>query len=778
MLCLIGLAAGLTATSYAQSELAGKTTVQQRVYGGNNLSAFSFLDLKPGEPHLVREDGIAGAIPARARRRRSLLYFAQLSDFQLADEESPARVEFVDITANKGGSDVFNAAQRPHEAFVAHAAEASIRQVNRFLTSPVAAAGGRRAQMAFSIFTGDLADSQQLNETRGVLGLLEGGTVNPNSGVGNEGCPPGTPGADEAARYTGVQDRDDVVEGPQFYDPDQPDGMYATWPRYPGLMDRAQVPISATGLRVPSYVVFGNHDGLAQGNASATRAYEDVGTGCYKPTAPAFDLMNPQSALDPSYLSGLATSNPGRVSLVPRDPDRRYVDHKQFKEIFKAGQADAHGFGFVDPTENAAGNGHTGYYAWSPKPGFRFVAVDTVSEGGVPGVSALGNLDDPQFRWLERQLAAAQRADELTIVFGHHPLRRMTSPLPDEAAGPCTGDDGHGHGHNPGCDRDPRDSQPIHQRADLEALFKKYPHVVATVFGHSHENKITSFPLSRGGGFWEITSASHIDWPIQSRLIEVMDNRDGTLSVFGTVLDVDAPVRAPVSNTPAGGFGVPEIASIARTIAYNDLQQGGNPTGNGAGPITTEGGDGERRDRNVELVVRDPRRSTGGSGRCATPRGRVRGKFVGVTSLGRSRSRNRRRFPASSRGRFRRSMDRFCLVGDRFLRIGYPSRPYRRKMSRRDRRRTRGRAVLALTDHPRHALKRVRNGSSVRTLRRRFRGERRYRVGKNTWYLAQGKAARIVFKTRRRRVIEVGLADKRLTSTRAESRRFLRAFSR
>ena len=37
--------------------------------------------------------------PLRAgaqNRRKSLLYFGQLSDFQLADEESPARVEFID----------------------------------------------------------------------------------------------------------------------------------------------------------------------------------------------------------------------------------------------------------------------------------------------------------------------------------------------------------------------------------------------------------------------------------------------------------------------------------------------------------------------------------------------------------------------------------------------------------------------------------------------------------------------------------------------------------
>ena len=55
-------------------------------------------------------------------------------------------------------------------------------------------------------------------------GCSRAGTVNPNSGVDNAGCPPGTPGADEAARYTGVQDkRRRASRAPQFYDPDDPD---------------------------------------------------------------------------------------------------------------------------------------------------------------------------------------------------------------------------------------------------------------------------------------------------------------------------------------------------------------------------------------------------------------------------------------------------------------------------------------------------------------------------------------------------------------------------
>jgi len=758
------------------AEPGGNTTVQQRLGGGETGAGFQFLGTRGGEGHFVRQEGVGTVVPARDERRRSLLYFAQLSDFQLADEESPARVEFVDVSANNPFPTVFSAAQRPQEALVAQAAEASIRQVNRFGASPVAGVDGSRARLAFSIFTGDLADSQQYNEALAVRTLLEGGIVQPNSGVTNEGCPPGTPGADEAARYTGVQDRNDVIEAPQFYDPNAPAGPYAGWPRWPGLMDRAQAPFAAQGLRVPSYVAYGNHDGLVQGNAAANAGYEAVGTGCLKATAPAFDALNPQSALTPGYLTGLLTSNPTAVGLVPRDPDRRYLDHAQFKRLFGTASSNGHGFGYVDPVENRAGGGHTGYYSWSPRPGFRFIAVDTVSEGGVPGPSAEGNIDDPQFRWLGRQLDAAGRADELVIVFGHHPIRSLNSTITDETAGPCTGTDAHGHGTNPGCDVDPRSSSPIHGGDDLRRLLLAHPTVIATVFGHTHENRVTPFRRPGGGGFWAIESPSHIDWPLQSRLLEVMDNADGTLSIFGTLLDIDAPIGAPASGTSAAAFGVPQMASVARTLAFNDPQAGGSASGNGSG-------DGARADRNVELVIGDPRRSSGGAGatarqRCANAKGQMRGKAVGSAALGRRRATNRRAFRRSAFKRRRRTVDRFCFVGNLHTRVGYPDRRFRAKMSRRDRRRTRGRAVLALTAHPRYSFRRVRNGTSVRQMRRRMHGERSYRVGKNRWYIVGGRRARVVFKTSRGKVRGVGLADRRLTATKRKTRRFLRSFSR
>ena len=143
----------------------------------------------------------------------------------------------------------FESAWRPQEALEPFTVDEVVRQVNRFDASPVRNRGRRHARLALTITTGDSADSQQINEVRWVVRLLEGGRLNPNSGVEGGACgalagPPG-----EAARYTGVQDEQDILESGRFYDPNHPAGAFAAWPRYPGLMDRAQLPFEAAGLR-------------------------------------------------------------------------------------------------------------------------------------------------------------------------------------------------------------------------------------------------------------------------------------------------------------------------------------------------------------------------------------------------------------------------------------------------------------------------------------------------------------------------------------------------
>ncbi|MDX6622561.1 MAG: hypothetical protein QOE75_493 [Solirubrobacterales bacterium] len=612
----VAVAAMLTVTAAASgavSDTEGLSTVDQRLVP-TGAPPFRFVQTAPGEPYTVRED-LAAAGATRAADRTSLVYFGQLSDFQLADEESPARVEVIDPLSTPL-SLPFGAAWRPWEALEPQISDAMIRQVNQFTgASPVADGSGARRSMDFTIDTGDSADSQQRNETLWVRTLLEGGPLNPNSGVdkatySNALCPkPLVPGAAEAAKYTGVQDYDDYIEGPypEFYDPDSPQGPHSAWPKYPGLMDRAQESFGAAGLDVPSYVAFGNHDALVQGNAMANAAFEAVAMGCLKPIGP---VSNPENAaallaglLDPTRLLGSLLTGPQNTIVVPGDPQRQFVSKKQYKDIFRSGsQADGHGFDLIDPAQESASKGAAGYYAWSPAPGTRFVALDTVAEAGTivtpnGSFTAEGNIDNPQFKWLRGQLEAATAADQLVVLFSHHAPESLSADAPDELALPClVFRPSLGHDLNPGCDLDPRLSAPIHLEADMVGLLHEFPNAIAWVAGHSHDNVVDAFPNPGGpGGFWSIRVAAEADWPQQSRLLEIFDNHDGTLSIFGTILDHVGQSAAPAPGTPAAAMDLNDLAALGRTLSMNDLQSG------------APAGEGTPADRNVELLIEDPR---------------------------------------------------------------------------------------------------------------------------------------------------------------------------
>ena len=621
------LVAGLaTATGVSYAHELGHTTEDHTIQAGPPLfpgSTFETLVEGPGAPRIVR--GLANTSPlaGRAGRRTSLSYFAQLTDFQLADEESPVRVEFADPGASS--------AHRPHEAFHPWGIDYSFRQLNEFTpASPHAHAGGARAPMDLALLTGDQSDNQQYNETLWVRQLIEGGSpLTPNSGIKSDYAEcAATDRAELLARetageipdeptYMGVQDYDDLgFQAPDYYDPDEPFGaQYGTFPNWPGLMDRAQsltftpVGLRRNGAPVPTYLTNGNHDGLVQGNEDAIRAFEDLATGCFKIAQSTATLpIRPEP--DPNQLFSPALG----FAVRPDEPGRRFVDRVELKRIYSSGiQDDGHGFDFVDAAELTASAYTATYWARDLKPGVRFVSIDTVSDGGVVEQSSQGNIDDPQFRWLERELDRAEAEGKLVVAFGHHPIRSLISEVPDEAAQRCAGSydangnysapDEHGHDANPGCDLDPRASTPVHQGEDLRALLSSHPNVIAYVAGHTHEHKVLACGSDQGcaagGNWWEInTSAAPADWPQQSRLIELMDNGDGTLSIFGTLTDTAAPLPLPANGAAAAGFGNDTLASISHALGFNDPQLGDGT------------GEGAAQDQNVELIVDDPRTAT------------------------------------------------------------------------------------------------------------------------------------------------------------------------
>ena len=127
--------------------------------------------------------------------------------------------------------------------------------------------------------------------------------------------------------------------------------------------------------------------------------------------------------------------------------------------------------------------------------------------------------------------------------------------------------------------------------------------VVAFVAGHQHRNRIAAHARAGDGGFWEIVTSAHADWPQQSRLLDLVDNTDGTLSIFGTIFDHGAPARPGVRPARRGPrLSVREVewlASIARELSYNDPQGE-----NGRDGLADRRG--TRADRNVELLIPNP----------------------------------------------------------------------------------------------------------------------------------------------------------------------------
>ena len=162
---------------------------------------------------------------------------------------------------------------------------------------------------------------------------------------------------------------------------------------------------------------------------------------------------------------------------------------------------------------------------------------------------------------------------------------------------------------------------------------------------------------------------------------------------------------------------------------------------------------------------------------CASAHKGIKGKRVGPAVLGRSRKRQRRLIK-SRRLKSRAKIDRYCVAGGGSLRIGYPTKRLGRHLSRRTRRRFKGKAVLAITSSKRFKVKRVRVGTRSRTARRRLRRERRIKVGTSVWYVVSGKQSRILFRIHRGKVADIGLAARSLTRSRLATSRLLHSWGR
>jgi metallophosphoesterase (TIGR03767 family) len=545
-----------SAVAATTSGVAGTTLAGTFGRGAPNAKGYAKIVVRAGEPHLVRTDLGVPAAPERVTCRTPLLAFAQFSDTHVVDHQSPARVEWLDRFEDPNDlglvTGLLSSSYRPQELLTAQVMDAMVRAVNDIASGPVT-----DLPLAFMIETGDNSDNCQYNEVRWNIDILDGKNgIRPDSG--------------NLSRYDGVMDNNAVYYDTHYWHPEgTPLGRKADilrdkhgFPVVKGLLDAAIRPFDAAGLNIPWYTCFGNHDGLIQGNFPAkTTQLGLLATKSVKVmSAPAglsqSDVLNAvtQQDLD-SILTNLLVSPYARI--VPADANRRIVNRAQIvQEHFNtAGAPVGHGFTNANKVDG------TGYYFFD-QGSFRFVVMDSVNPNGY----ADGSLDKAQFQWVKDTIEAA--SGRAVIVFSHHTSDTMGNPLVLT-----------------GLDPSPRVLGPA-----VTSYLLSQHRVIAWVNGHTHRNQITAHSRGDGsGGFWEINTASHIDFPQQARLIEVVDNADDTMSIFTTIIDHAGPAdyAGDLSTTVS-------LAGLSRELAANDPQ------------ADLAGASGPAQARNTELLLATP----------------------------------------------------------------------------------------------------------------------------------------------------------------------------
>jgi metallophosphoesterase (TIGR03767 family) len=507
-------------------------TLQHRLDAGpvqrtGSIAAYRSVVPVEGEPHAIRSELIgADALRALKPEGAAIACIAHITDLHMTDVESPARFEYINREYQDPRFREMLPMQRAHEALNPHAIDAMARTINRIRGGPLTG-----APIELVAMTGDAVDNVQLNELNAVLALLDGGEVAPGSG---------------GPAYEGVQDPgwpDDFFWKPDgAADGEDVQTKALGFPQIPGLLERAQQPFHAAGLALPWLGCHGNHEEVCAGVGVVTRGIAAAMVGAGKP------LRLPES-LDLDAVVETFVQRPEAFMNSPQaevtaDPARRPFDLREFLDLHLRSRTLPHGHGFM--AENLE---HGIAYYVHDTPAVRFITLDTACPAG----GAEGCITRTQVRWLERRLeevhstfrsrdgtmVATRQQDRLVVILSHHGLDTLTNPRE----------------HVEGAVGSHVDAGKL-----LEILLR-FDNVVLWLNGHVHANRVRPHPdpSGRGGGFWEVTTSSLVDWPCQGRIVEILDVGDGNLEIACTMVDHQGSELADLhrelaGNAPFGGF--------------------------------------------------------------------------------------------------------------------------------------------------------------------------------------------------------------------------------
>lgn len=501
---------------------------------------------------VVEGEPLAGQTPGKVW---PLATFLHMSDLHVCDAQSPARVEFLDRYADPDYPSRalidYVGTYRPQEFLTVQVVEAMVQSLNEIEFGPLF--GG---PVDGVLVTGDVIDNGQANELSWYKALMDGGAVSSASGSSEQ-----------------VEAAHSVVEGfdPQhYYQPDNIAGnrtneLFGMVAR-PGLAAAAQEPFVATGLKHSWFAIHGNHDAMLQGTLIPDETLEALAVGNQKLTGVREGIDVEQ--IFEKFLKEIGPASYPGIELVTTtevtaDPSRGFID---MGDWVKAHTDCKHDHGLAARSKHAY---------WSKDFGqVRVIALDTVNAYG----GWQGCIDRDQLAWMTDLLDDS--GDRYVVLTSHHPLIDLVNGYaPEGEPAPALKD-------------------------EVAELLGGYRNVIAWVSGHVHDHNI-GFQTSTQGdfGFWQIRTSSHMDWPQQSRVIEIGRADDGRI-VIGTQVANHAGTwltrMAEVGETTDEQLNQPlHLAGISRILAANDWQRFD-------GSNSLESLEGQPSDRNAWLWLNDP----------------------------------------------------------------------------------------------------------------------------------------------------------------------------
>ena len=261
-------------------------------------------------------------------------------------------------------------------------------------------------------------------------------------------------------------------------------------------------PFLSEGLDTPWYAVLGNHDGLYNGGFGVIDEALKAGAVAGEVYDSEIFVNGFRDGADPN--AGVVTEGE-----TPPDADREPLTVAELLQALHEAEGEPAGHG-LSADDVAAERGYFSVHPMADKP-LRLVALQTVDGTKGPAEGSEGWISAEQGVWLEGELAAADAASEVVIVLSHHRAKELSGDSEvDEDA--------------------------------LSELLAGSDNVVLHVTGHGHANTRTLYEdASAEQGYWQLMCASTVDFPMQTRIVELVDERDGHLSIYVTNVGHNSP---------------------------------------------------------------------------------------------------------------------------------------------------------------------------------------------------------------------------------------------